>query len=246
MFSKNSTKNVHNFHQLANIYDGFLCDLWGVVYEGDDIFENAVFCLQQIKKLNKLLIFLTNSPRDNAGCANHLNLMGISPDLYFKVYTAGQSAMDFLKENQTLLGNIPYLIDINFWEGWNDLHSSYSTTNDINKANFILALAIPKNIDDIKYYDNLLHQALSLNLPLINANNDFFVMQKGTKYLRPGIFAKRYKEMGGITYNFGKPDPRVFAAALQNFSVNQKILMIGDTEQTDIIGAKKVGIDTLF
>lgn len=50
--------------------------------------------------------------------------------------------------------------------------------------------------------------------------------------------------MGGKTVIYGKPDPKIFDRALRGFEnvPKEQILMVGDTLQTDILGANRAGI----
>lgn len=50
--------------------------------------------------------------------------------------------------------------------------------------------------------------------------------------------------MGGKTVIYGKPDPKIFDRALRGFEnvSKEQILMVGDTLQTDILGANRAGI----
>ncbi|KJV53838.1 HAD hydrolase, IA, variant 1 family protein [Orientia tsutsugamushi str. Gilliam] len=53
--------------------------------------------------------------------------------------------------------------------------------------------------------------------------------------------------MGGKVVYSGKPHSEIFQAVLNTLALNvkkKKILMIGDTLETDILGANNIGIDS--
>lgn len=65
--------------------------------------------------------------------------------------------------------------------------------------------------------------------------------------VRQGSIAAIHEEQGGEVYYIGKPSNVMFDAAIQafqdfNISDLKKIVMVGDTPETDIRGAKRFGI----
>ena len=54
---------LDGFAAIAADYDGFICDLWGVVHDGVDPLEGAPECLRQIEAAGKRVVLLTNAPR---------------------------------------------------------------------------------------------------------------------------------------------------------------------------------------
>ena len=41
-------EHLHNFAPLAERYDGFILDLWGVIHDGVNAFPHAVECLVSV------------------------------------------------------------------------------------------------------------------------------------------------------------------------------------------------------
>ena len=66
------TKNLDNdgLRAIAENYDLFYIDLWGVVHNGIKLHEKAIFVLKELSKLNKKFILLTNAPRPNEPVKN--------------------------------------------------------------------------------------------------------------------------------------------------------------------------------
>ncbi|MDC0142890.1 TIGR01459 family HAD-type hydrolase, partial [Candidatus Pelagibacter sp.] len=50
---------------IANQYDLFFIDLWGVVHNGIELYDNSIYVLEELNRLKKELILLTNAPRPN-------------------------------------------------------------------------------------------------------------------------------------------------------------------------------------
>ena len=51
---------------VANSYDVFFIDIWGVLHNGISLYQNSVNVLNELEKLNKKYILLTNAPRPNS------------------------------------------------------------------------------------------------------------------------------------------------------------------------------------
>ena len=74
------TKNLNNLG-LKNIvenYDLFFIDIWGVLHNGIYFFEDAIKTLDELEKLNKKYVLLSNAPRPNFSVKKFLIKMGIS------------------------------------------------------------------------------------------------------------------------------------------------------------------------
>ena len=63
--------------------------------------------------------------------------------------------------------------------------------------------------------------------------------------MRQGLVARFYEDLGGEVEYFGKPYPLIFDFALQHIDTpDNRIIMVGDTLETDILGGKSYGIKT--
>ena len=92
-------------------------------------------------------------------------------------------------------------------------------------------------------------EALELKIPIICANPDVEVIENNHLRYCGGFIAAKYEKMGGIVHHYGKPHLAAFQEAFSRFEkygVKQRnrILMIGDSLETDILGAQRAGIDS--
>ena len=94
------TKNLdqNGFRSIVNNYDLFFIDIWGVIHNGINLFDEAVNTLENLKKLNKEYVLLTNAPRPNFSVVNFLKKMGLDEKHCSRVYASGQAALMFLKK----------------------------------------------------------------------------------------------------------------------------------------------------
>ena len=66
---------------IADHYDLFYIDLWGVIHNGIKLHEKAIIVLNELLKKNKNFVLLTNAPRPNETVKNFLEKMGMDKDL---------------------------------------------------------------------------------------------------------------------------------------------------------------------
>ena len=53
---------IQNLSEIHNEYECFFIDLWGVIHNGVNLFENVLDTLKFLK-IKKSIFFLTNAPR---------------------------------------------------------------------------------------------------------------------------------------------------------------------------------------
>ena len=68
----NLNLDTNGFRSIANSFDLFFIDIWGVIHNGISIFEDSINVLDELDKLNKEYVLLTNAPRPNDTVKNFL------------------------------------------------------------------------------------------------------------------------------------------------------------------------------
>ncbi len=246
--SKNKTLPIK---EVVKSYDALLVDIWGVIYDGVNPYEGAVSCINSMIEDGKKVIFLSNNPRKYDFAKDKLVSFGINMDKAL-IYTSGDAVREQLvswnDEVFKTLGRVIYHLGENRnKEILTDI--DVELTSDITKADFILITAYIDEGEDLSEYDQILTQAAALKIPAICANPDVSVNQaNGIRYCS-GSIGKSYEAMGGVVHYYGKPDIRIFNTVLNRYLSEvdkSKILMIGDTIDTDILGANKTGIDSVL
>ena len=59
-------EELKEFKSISNEYDVYFIDLWGVIHNGLHLFDNAIIVLNELKKINKKVVLISNAPRSNA------------------------------------------------------------------------------------------------------------------------------------------------------------------------------------
>lgn len=229
---------------LADRYDAFILDIWGVLHNGMRVYNGVIPCLKELKARNKQILLLSNSPDRGAVVVKHiLTPMGLTPDLYDHIVTSGDSTFEAMtghsgqnvycfydREDPTALINAP-------------VNRVYSPED----ADFGLLSLLPGDAveDD---YTAILQQCRDQNMPLICANPDKFVNRGDDIHICAGAIADLYEAMGGAVSWHGKPHKAIYDRAFDclNRPDKAKVLAIGDSLRTDVAGALDYGMDVLW
>ncbi|AIL65237.1 HAD hydrolase [Rickettsiales bacterium Ac37b] len=227
-------------------YQVLLIDLFGVIHDGKNLYPNVQKALESFNYYNKEVYFLSNAPRRANSVKQVLKKLGIDKSLYKDVITSGELAYLLCLEYNLLKGDYFYIglkQDSDVFEGLR-----YNAVQKISEA---LCIVTTGFFDDYKLETIIpyLNEALSKQLIMFCLNPDLEVMkQNGQKELCAGTIAAIYTKMGGQVIYFGKPYDAIydFTSRIANITNKSKILAIGDGLETDILGANKFGIDSLF
>ena len=236
------TKNLNNsgLKSIVENYDLFFVDIWGVVHNGIYFFEDAINALNELDKLNKEYVLLTNAPRPNYSVKKFLIKMGISENISNKVYTSGQASLDYLLKNfkNKKFYHLGPLRDFDLFYLFQE-----NKVNEINKSEYIICTGLfDGHNQDLYYYKKILLG--EKNKKMICTNPDLVVDRGNEREYCAGSIAKIFEEQGGQVEYFGKPYPNVYS---QSINVkNKKILCVGDNLNTDIKGANIQNFSSLL
>jgi len=236
------TKNLDliGLQSIADSYDLFYIDLWGVVHNGINLHENAVDTLNNLTRMNKSFVLLTNAPRPNKTVRNFLEKMGLDQQLRDHVFTSGEAALNYLEKN---------FISKKFYHIGPprdfDLFNLFKKNKcgNIKDSEYLLCTGLFDDHDkDLIYYKNLFEE--HINKKMICTNPDLIVDRGSVRELCAGSVAMVFEKMGGEVVYFGKPHPEVYNQSINNN--NKRILAVGDNLNTDIRGANHLNYDSLL
>ena len=236
------TKNLDNngLQSIAENYDLFYIDLWGVIHNGIKLHKKAVHALKQLLKINKNFVLLTNAPRPNETVSIFLEKMGMEKELRDRVFTSGEASLNYLKKFQQS-NKFFHIGPPRDFDLFNDFRHDQS--KDLSKCQYLLCTGLfDDHDDDLNYYKNLLEK--HINKKMICTNPDLIVDRGSKRELCAGSVAMIFEKMGGEVIYFGKPYAEVYNQAADN--KDKKILSIGDNLNTDIKGANLLNYDSLL
>ena len=231
-----------NFSEVGLFYDIFFFDLFGVTHNGVKLFPDIINILKRIKNLRKKVIFISNAPRKSIKIKKFLNKIGLKRNLYFDVVSSGDLTYEdyLIKLKKKKYYFIGAKKDRDFC---NDL--KIIEEKNLKKSDFILNLGMNEG-ETINKYIRILHDAAKISLLMICVNPDLKVIRGKKKEFCAGSLALKYEELGGKVKYFGKPYSEIYKKTMKKIKIRNKnkILAIGDSLRTDILGANNFQIDS--
>ena len=235
------TVNLSNkgLKEIANSFDMFYIDIWGVLHNGIKLNQDAVNVLLELDKLGKEYVLLTNAPRPNYDVVNFLEKIGLDQEKSSKVYTSGQCSLNYLrneKKNEKFFHLGPDR-DFNLFKNFKSLKQ-----NKVEDADYIICTGLFDKNENLEFYKKFLSPFV--NKEMVCTNPDLIVDRGDVTEYCAGSVAKVFEEIGGQVKYFGKPYPLVYDKSINN--KGKSVLCIGDNLNTDIKGANLQNFNSLF
>ena len=233
-----NTKLIKGLREVYSKYDAFFIDLWGVIHNGIQIYPGAIDVLENLNKLNKRFVLISNAPRPSKSVEKYLIKLKMDKIFINNLVTSGEAALKTLKNN--IYGEKFYHLgpkrDEDLIKGFEKNQTS------LDKCDFILCTGLfDDKTNSLNYYENLLKK--NTKLKMMCTNPDLIVHRGSKTEYCAGAIAALFEKMGGEVVYFGKPYSEVYNQA--NKSDKKKIIAIGDNLRTDIKGANNMNYDSL-
>lgn len=243
---------IRGVADVADAYDGFILDLWGVLYDGGAAYPWALDAMRRLRAGGGRLVVLSNGPRRAAAVADRLAAAGIPPDSYDGVMSSGEEAWQSLAGKRSDpwyagLGRRCLYIgadsDRAMLDGLDLVEAAA-----IEEADFILAIGPRDPGETVEDYEALLAVGASEGVRMVCANPDLLVHRLGREEICAGALAQRYEALGGDVRWHGKPHGSIYESGIALFGPieRSRILAVGDSFRTDIEGARRAGVDSLL
>lgn len=238
---------IDGLSSIAGTYDALICDIWGVVHNGQTPNITAIEALQEFRKKHGPVTLLSNAPRLAAHVRTQFDRLGVSHDCYDAISTSGEATRMELEKRAGGGAKLPiYHLgpkrDASLYEGLN--------INLVEPGAARLVLCTGLFDDENEGPDDYREVLANLHgLEMLCANPDVTVRRGDQVVYCAGAIAREYEKLGGRVIYFGKPHPLVFEAALAELRKRapvKRVLVIGDGPATDILGANTMGLDALF
>ena len=246
---------IKSLDDVSDRYDALFVDLWGCVHNGVEAYTSANDSLKKYRAKGGKVVLVTNSPRPRPGVEKQLIKFGVDPEAWDLIATSGDSAR--MAMFQGVVGNKIYFIgtpyEENFFEPLNVVKNPVNIERvPIDEAEGIVCTGPFNSLENLDVYFPDFEFAKKRGLKLLCANPDIIVDRGSVREWCAGALAKMYTDLGGESLYFGKPFQPIYDLARQRLSSSgfqisdDRILAIGDGITTDILGAVKEGIDSLF
>lgn len=227
---------------LPEQYRLILCDIWGVVHDGVNLYPGSAGRLQQWRAEGRTIVLITNAPRTAEAVEQQLDRLGLPRDAWDGISTSGEAGIGALNALGKPVGFIGTRADREILEGrgiviaerddFTELAATGLDDERRHVANYVAEL------EDLAARDVLMHCL----------NPDRIVVRGGETEPCAGALADVYMEFGGRVEWYGKPYPAIYrhALGLGGNPPASAVLAVGDALRTDILGAAKMGFDAIF
>ena len=219
---------------------GFLIDMDGVIYSGNDVIVGAKEFIDELQKTETPFLFMTNnSQRSPIDVVNKLKPMGIhiGEDHVYTSAMATAGFLSFMKPKGTayVLGEGGLISSLHE-------HGYSLVTQDPDYVvvgegrNFTLEMA------------NTAVEMVLGGAKLIATNLDPSPKKKGWSNLGIKSIVRMIEEASGRNaFSVGKPSPVMMRAARKKLGLaTDETVIIGDTMNTDILGGIQMGYKTIL
>lgn len=234
---------------LADRYDVWLCDIWGVMHNGERAHADSVEACRRFREGGGTVVLISNAPRPGENVVPQLERLGVREDARDALITSGDVARGLLQENRrTPLFHLGPERDRGLFEG---LGLTFAAAGE---AGLVVCTGLYDDTTETpEDYADLLGELAARGLAMICANPDLKVERGAQLVYCAGALAALYEESGGSVTYTGKPYPPIYerafavAAGLRGAPpARERVIAIGDGLKTDMAGAAAAGIDALF
>ncbi len=242
---------ISGLEEVADLFDAFILDLWGLVHDGEQLYPPSVETFRHLKFAGKKTLLLSNAPRRAYALVDAMNKMGLERDLYGEVFSSGEATRDELIARAD-----PFFADLGvkaYHLGPERDRSVFEDTGveiveTVAAADFVVNTGPVELSGSVSVYEDVLAAARAKDLSMVCANPDLVVIRGGVPVVCAGAIARRYESMGGKVAYRGKPDPAIYALAAKRLGVSDltRIAVVGDALETDVKGAAAAGMPSIW
>ncbi|MDP6346097.1 MAG: TIGR01459 family HAD-type hydrolase [Alphaproteobacteria bacterium] len=233
---------------VADRYDLFICDLWGVVHNGHAPYGGVVDCLKRLRQAGRRIIFLSNAPRPSVNVALELPRVGVDPDMYDDLVTSGDATIDAVRRAAGT-GAAPTCFHLGPARSQPTVDACGGREVPLAEAEMILCTGLfDDETEAPEDYRELLSEPAARGVPMICANPDVVVIRGDRRIPCAGAVADFYETLGGQVRRYGKPHAAIFDTVFARAPdiPRRRAVMIGDGLHTDVGGARRAGIDVIW
>jgi HAD superfamily hydrolase (TIGR01459 family) len=240
---------VDNLRELTETVDVILSDIWGVIHNGLESFPEACDALLTFRKRGGTVVMITNAPRPADSVQRQLRKLGVADDTYDAIVSSGDLTRNYVGDHRG---------QSMFWLGPQRDNSIYRGFDarfaPIETADYIVCTGpFDDETESAEDYRAMMTLARERNLTFVCANPDL-VVERGDRLIYcAGAIAELYRELGGEVIFYGKPHRPIYDRAMALATEKRghttplnRVLAIGDSVRTDLIGAQAFGLDCLF
>jgi HAD superfamily hydrolase (TIGR01459 family) len=222
-------------------YSVILCDIWGVVHDGVQLYPNAAERLRQWRAEGRKVILITNAPRTADAVEAQLGLIGLPRDCWDGISTSGEAGIAAIKMLHHPTGFLGTRRDRAILEAHGLEFVEHGFTD-------IAVTGLDDERGLVEEYAGELEAFAQRDVLFHCFNPDRLVIRGGVPEACAGALADLYEAMGGRVEWYGKPHHTIYdhALGLAGNPPREAVLVVGDALVTDMLGAARQGFDAVF
>jgi HAD superfamily hydrolase (TIGR01459 family) len=237
-------RSLSGLAPVAGGYDAVVLDQWGVLHDGARPYAGAADAVMRLAAATRLAM-LSNSGKRAAPNLERIARLGV-PDRFHTVMTSGEALWRDVRDGHAAMA-APLVLaareeDADAWaEGL-----PVARTSDPEAADAVVLMGLPEPADTGRATADVLAAARRRGLVVHCSNPDRAAPRAGGRVVRsPGALAAEHEAAGGTVRWYGKPHRPVFDALRRALELPAaaRILMVGDSPEHDVAGAKAAGWD---
>ena len=223
-------------------YSVILCDIWGVVHDGVELYPGAAERLIGWAEEGRRIILITNAPRTAEAVEAQLARIGLPRGAWHGISTSGEAGIVALIDVGAPVGFIGTPDDRAILESRDVVIADNGDFSDLACLGLDGVRMNPP--DYLAEIEPLAARGVVMHC----LNPDRMVIRGGVPEACAGAIADLYEGLGGRVEWYGKPHAHIYEHALRlggNPSISA-VVAIGDALPTDVLGAARQAIDCIF
>jgi HAD superfamily hydrolase (TIGR01459 family) len=232
---------------IAPRFGAVVLDQWGVLHDGTRPYPQALATLGRLADAGVRLAVLSNSGKRAAPNLERIAQMGFDAGTFDCVITSGEALWRDIATGQVPVRRLCPIErapgDAADWGAGLNI----TLTPDATEADAILLMGLPDDAG-MGAFASVLDIAMARKLPVLCTNPDRASPRAGgVQVISPGALAHAYAMRGGMVRFYGKPHLSVFRSIEAALNLPpQRLLMVGDSLEHDIAGARAAGWQALL
>jgi 4-nitrophenyl phosphatase len=234
--------------KLSDKFDHFLIDLDGVVYIGEKPISGSIETLLILRDLGKNLIFLTNDPRSSVNdYAEKLNKFGFPAEPQDIITSSMATAFHIKSTHEDLKHKRAYVVGSKaLKDEIKGIDLELVNGEEGKKADFVIIGGYPGfHYEEIKIASLAIRNGAYF---YATSRDPYIPTDEGLVPATGSMLASIEVASGQKAIVGGKPEPIIFEVAItrRHLHPKERLAVIGDRLDSDIIGGKNAGITTIL
>jgi HAD superfamily hydrolase (TIGR01459 family) len=243
-------KRIGGLREIADQFDLFLVDQYGVLHDGVAAYPGAIEGLAKLASSGRKIVVLTNSGKSAMANRARLAALGFAGSVH-DVVSSGEVALQAVKAGafgQELLTGSEVCVIGRAGDSYAFSADDFTLVSRPEDAACLVIAGSDGPRTSLDAYRAVLAGAAQIGVPAICVNPDITMIRDGSLIPAPGAIARIYEELGGEVDYVGKPHRAIFQSAHALFSrvPSSRVVMIGDSPEHDVAGAAAMGFATLL